>query len=112
MEKVRAGENKAVPQMVVFRRKVFYAAAVIAAIVMLAGGYLILSMQDKNADGSAGNNVTAFVIANEIDEQMLMEFMEQENIVPDTLPVVGEEDSIIDYLINEGVDESLLAELY
>jgi low affinity Fe/Cu permease len=112
MEKIRAGEDKTVPRMVPFHRKgMYYAAAVIAAVVILTGGYLFLQRQGA-PDVSVRNNVTTFVMTSEIDEQMLMEFMEQENIIADTLPVISEEDSIIDYLVQEGVDESLLAELY
>jgi hypothetical protein len=56
--------------------------------------------------------VTAYVWSGDVDEQTLYEFIEGEDLLPEAYAAGGGEDPLIDYLVSEGVDESLLAELY
>jgi len=111
MERIRKEEKSAV-RVVPFRRKMYYAAAVAAAVVILLGGYLLLQRGAVGSGEMPDKNVMAFVMSDEVDEQILWDYLEQEHMVPDTLRQPEEESMIINYLMQEGVDESLLAELY
>lgn len=113
MGRIRKGEGKETVRVVPLRRKIHYAAAVAAAVVILLGGYLFLQQQSTpRSEGGPDKNVMAFVLTDEMDEQILWDYLEQEGIAADTLQQPEEESMIIDYLLQEGVDESLLAELY
>jgi len=113
MEKIRSGEGLQVSRTVPMRRRVVISLAAAAVILLLVTGTLWLHLErgDGN-DLMTGQSLSAYMMTDGLDEQMLFEFMEQENITSGTVTGTPEDDSIINYLVNEGVDESVLAELY
>ena len=112
MEKIREGEAS-VPVVSVRRKRVITLVAAAAVALLFVTGYLLLQVK-SGAFGNrdAATSVTVYLMSSDVDEQVLYDFMEEENIVPETLPVTRDDDQIIDYLVSEGVNESLVAELY
>ena len=114
MEKIRRGEVPAsVPVAHMHRRRILSLAAAAVITLLFVTGFLLLQERNRSArEARATANVTAYLISGDFNEQTLYDFMEEENILPEMSAVTQDDDQIIDYLVNEGVDESLLAELY
>ena len=112
MERVRKEGVSGSTAVVPLRQRVSRLLVAAAAVVLLfIVSYSLLRRERNVPDNKAGNGVTAYVWSGDVDEQTLYEFLEREDILPEACPA-SDEDAVIDYLVSEGVDESLLAELY
>ena len=114
MEKIRRGEVPAsVPVVHMHRRRILSLAAAAVISLFFITGILLLQERSRSArKGEATATVTAYLMSGDFNEQTLCDFMKEENIVPEIPAVTQDDEQIIDYLVNEGVDEYLLAELY
>jgi len=94
-------------------RKMYAAIAMAAAVFAFVtlGYFYIRSLNHEYPAGTKSNSFVYFNMIKEIDEHSIYEFMEEENITPAYLPGQPDDtETIIDYLMDEGVDETLLAQ--
>jgi hypothetical protein len=113
MERIRGEGAQGRGGVVPLRQKISRSlVAAAAALLLVIAGHYLLRTESVVPEGETDSAVTAYVMSGDVDEQTLYEFIEGEDILPEAYAAAGGEDPLIDYLVSEGVDESLLAELY
>ncbi len=95
-----------------FRRTAYRLAAAAAVALLITGGILFLR-QERSTPAAGHAEWAAWILdTDEVDETMLYEILEEEDMNTPSGEMKDRDEDLIDYLVSEGVDETMIAELF